>query len=109
MLNFREDPLNFRSLGQDSRSNRKNWSSKNYPRRHFRLSVNYFTQFFVLVFVCKSFDKSRNFLFFSCKFCKYPIVSVCDRSWVRTMSDMEEAEQRLNLVEILLANIGLDA
>jgi len=25
------------------------------------------------------------------------------------MSDMEEAEQRLNLVEILLANLGLDA
>ncbi len=31
------------------------------------------------------------------------------RSWVRSMSDMEEAEQRLNLVEILLANLGLDA
>jgi hypothetical protein len=31
------------------------------------------------------------------------------RSWVRTMSDMEEAEQRLNLVEIMLANLGLDA
>jgi len=31
------------------------------------------------------------------------------RSSVRTMSDMEEAEKRLNFLDLLLANVGLDA
>ena len=37
------------------------------------------------------------------------IVAPISRSSVRTMSDMEDAERRLNIVEILVAALGLDA
>ena len=37
------------------------------------------------------------------------LIPVFFRSSVRTMSDMEEAEKRLNFLDLLLANVGLDA
>ncbi len=97
--------LSLASPGKMSSHTKKKISSQTF----FVLKKLFSTVFFVLVFLFVG-PSAKVYIVFCFQFCGCTLLfSLCDRSWVRTMSDMEEAEQRLNLVEILLANIGLDA